>query len=1462
MQTAVAAELERIAELVVTEQSSEEGGDGLRTEVVIVEGEGDDVVGRVVQDGGDVVDNQEVVPVAGLSAQLHGTLEVVLEVEQGLVRGDEVQEGYVSDEPDVQGCTAAGNLSPRGIGVAAERLHVAQLVEHPCQVVDDNFQTAKTRAKGLRAKFPSDRELRSTSHVNVSRAEEFRIRLGFDCVRTHSSGLLWVFFNLPFVGFVTTEGDQFLSLEISHPQLSAPLTVTAVHAASTGEERRVLWDGVLHCQPHQRPWIVVGDFNVVVEPWEKRGGRPFRVAEARDFVDFMASAGLFDGGFSGSNFTWCNNRHGRARIWKRLDRVLLNEACMDLHVSVTVDHLARHPSDHAPLLMAVSTRLDSKPRCFRFINAWAAHKEFLGVVKQSWEQECEGPPLHVLCSKLQRVKRSIQAWNRDKVGNFSDNVRKAEAEVARLDQCMVGGGSENDQLQLHQAQARLSRALAMEEALWKQRSRVKWLQLGDRNTSFFHAVVKQRRMQAVIHGVQDANQEWVTEDARIGAEAIKYFSSLFSMEEAPASSEVLGVIPKLLSEDDNEQLQNMPSFEEVRDVVFAMDGDSAAGPDGFTGKFFTSSWDIIGRDVYRAVLNFFCGEELPRQVTATSIILLAKVARTKSFSEFRPISLCNFVDKILSKILAARLAPILPKIISTNQSGFVRGRLISDNYLLAQELLSNMGSKVRGGNVALKLDMMKAYDRVVWPFLINVLRAFGFGEQWIDMVWRLISNVWFSVVVNGALFGFFKSARGLRQGDPLSPALFIIGAEVLSRSLNSLPCFRGFHGFSVPRGCPLVTHLGYADDVLVFSSASAGSLKLVKRVLTNYEAVSGQRINAGKSCFLVHPKVGLSRRMAIQRLTGFMYKPFPIKYLGFPLYCGRRKKEFFGGLCQAVLLRIQSWQNRVLSQGGKIVLLKHVLSSMPIHLLMAASPPKAIFQELEGMFANFLWGASEGGPKYHWIRWQDLCVPQDAGGVGLRQLEDVYKSFSIKLWWNFRAKTSLWAQFMQAKFCRAVHPNLVFDGKGSEVWSRMVKVRNIAERHIGWIVRSGSANFWFDNWLGSGGLSDRLESVSDNKIVDFVKQATWDVRSIAQWVPSEIVAEIVRVDPPAGHLPDLMVWRPEHSGCFTIKSAFNLVRRQSSPSPLFKCIWHQGVPLRISFFLLRLLRDRLPLDGTLWKLGIHGPSRCVCCASPEVETTEYVFATGDLARQVWHFFGDSVGVAWTGLAFRVCMAAWWQGKRGNKFLKFIHLVTPLLICWHIWKARNGMKYDGQKIEGVRICHARSYMLVSWVRPSHGGLKLNTDGCSKGNPGESGGGGVLREASGRLILAFLCNFGLASSMQAEARALLFGVRLCLQRGFDSFEVELDSLVLVQVLNRTSRCPWSIYKEVYQLFGLLHHVPRVRHCYRQANQVADTLASEGCRLGREEIYLAASALPQIARGAFHLDRLGVAALRRME
>ncbi|XP_071917081.1 uncharacterized protein [Coffea arabica] len=306
---------------------------------------------------------------------------------------------------------------------------------------------------------------------------------------------------------------------------------------------------------------------------------------------------------------------------------------------------------------------------------------------------------------------------------------------------------------------------------------------------------------------------------------------------------------------DNGKLEAVPSLDEVYGIVKLMDGESAAGPDGFIGKFFTFAWEVIAQDVYNAVLNFFCGAELPRFITSTSILLIPKMPNPQEFSHFRPISLCNFFNKLLSRILADRVTGLLPKIISSQQTGFVKGRNITKIFLLAQEVVSSIGKKNRGGNVLMKLDMFKAYDRVSWGHIISVLRRFGFGEIFIDLVWRLLSNVWFSIIINSSSYSFFKSSRGFRQGDPLLAALFIIGAEVLSRGLHNLIMQSGFVGFKVPYGCPSITHLVFADDVLIFANGSSFSLKAIMiiivddiheiKVLQKPSSLSGRTQNNG-----------------------------------------------------------------------------------------------------------------------------------------------------------------------------------------------------------------------------------------------------------------------------------------------------------------------------------------------------------------------------------------------------------------------------------------------------------------------------------------------------------------------------------------------------------------------------------------------------------------------------------------
>ncbi|XP_027177977.1 uncharacterized protein LOC113777132 [Coffea eugenioides] len=208
------------------------------------------------------------------------------------------------------------------------------------------------------------------------------------------------------------------------------------------------------------------------------------------------------------------------------------------------------------------------------------------------------------------------------------------------------------------------------------------------------------------------------------------------------------------------------------------------------------------------------------------------------------------------------------------------------------------------------------------------MRKFGFGECWIDMIWRLISSCHFSVLVNRKPCDFFKSSRGLRQGNPLSPALFIIAAEVLSRSLNTLVEDRQFSPYLVAQGCPLLTHLAYADDIIIFCNGSKRSLACVM-------------------------EVSLVRRRVIVRTTGFSIKELPVTYLGCPLYAWRRVRSLFNGLLDKVSQRLSSWRGQWLSMSARALLIKHVLSSIPIHILAVLVPPKGVIAELERMFARF-----------------------------------------------------------------------------------------------------------------------------------------------------------------------------------------------------------------------------------------------------------------------------------------------------------------------------------------------------------------------------------------------------------------------------------------------------------------------------------------------------------------------------
>ncbi|KAL0283523.1 UNVERIFIED_CONTAM: hypothetical protein Sangu_2884500 [Sesamum angustifolium] len=194
-----------------------------------------------------------------------------------------------------------------------------------------------------------------------------------------------------------------------------------------------------------------------------------------------------------------------------------------------------------------------------------------------------------------------------------------------------------------------------------------------------------------------------------------------------------------------------------------MSAGSVAGPDGFNAYFYQVCCNIVREDVVTVVQDFLSGSPLPISLTTTSIALIWKVKNPSRGSEYRPISLCNTSNKILTKLLNDRLKILQPSIIVPNQNNFVSQRQIGDNIQLSQEILHSLEANKKDWNVALKLDMAKVYDRVDWVFLETVLLILGFLEHWIRLVRNCVQNCWFSVMINGSLSGFFKSSRGLRQ---------------------------------------------------------------------------------------------------------------------------------------------------------------------------------------------------------------------------------------------------------------------------------------------------------------------------------------------------------------------------------------------------------------------------------------------------------------------------------------------------------------------------------------------------------------------------------------------------------------------------------------------------------------------------------------------------------------------------
>ena len=312
----------------------------------------------------------------------------------------------------------------------------------------------------------------------------------------------------------------------------------------------------------------------------------------------------------------------------------------------------------------------------------------------------------------------------------------------------------------------------------KQKSRELWLKEGDRNSKFFHASTLIRRRRNNILEIKLENGERIYGREDIGKYFEEHFNELYSTSNPSFPVDLENLIELSISAAKNTKLLKIPSEEEIQRTIFKMNPLKALGPDDMPGLFFKKFWHIVRIQLIQTVQNFFRDGWLLKDMNKTFITLIPKVQGAYNFGHFRPISLCNFCYKVISRILVARLRPLLDKLIDLAQVAFVPNRNIAKNVLLAQEVVHSFSTtKKKKGFVGLKLDFQKAYDRLEWPFLIQILKNFGFHQKFINLIYQCIFTVSFILLLNGGKDLSIIPSRGLRQGV-LYPLIFsLLGAK-------------------------------------------------------------------------------------------------------------------------------------------------------------------------------------------------------------------------------------------------------------------------------------------------------------------------------------------------------------------------------------------------------------------------------------------------------------------------------------------------------------------------------------------------------------------------------------------------------------------------------------------------------------------------------------------------------------
>ncbi|XP_074315726.1 uncharacterized protein LOC141651935 [Silene latifolia] len=723
----------------------------------------------------------------------------------------------------------------------------------------------------------------------------------------HPGGRVWVIWD-PQVFLVTTRDctAQQITVDVVEQISGDNFCFTVVYGFNDETDRKHLWRELQHLSSQiTQPWCVCGDFNSIFN-FNERLGRPVMWNELVDFRQCVESCDITDIQAQGSFFTWNNKQDHATRVYSRIDRCLVSNDWLLKYPDSYAYFMNEGLFDHTPIICYRKESCQTKKVSFRYFNMWGMDPDFKELVQMEWNKPVHGISMFQIVTKLRNLKKPLKLLNKNR---FSD-IEKATA-VARqqLDDIQTDLQRQPGDMTLRQNEREAAKVFSnLQKAQFsflQQKAKTEWLKEGDENTAFYHRKIKARQVHNKVLQIKDMQGQFHSDPEGIENSFLAYYQDLLGTSKPVKKIHVPTVSSgKTISPDHAAILLKPVTFDEVKEF------------------------------------------------NSTSITLIPKNANPVSVMEFRPIACCNTIYKCIAKLLCTRMGQVLPDIISSNQGGFIKGRNIVENILICQDIVRLYNRKATSPRCLVKIDLRKAYDTVEWDFLSQMLSALKFPEKFIDLVMVCVTSPSYSLSLNGNSFGFFKGCRGLRQGDPLSPLLFTICMEYLSRILKVVGHQQDFR-FHPMCGPLQLNHLLFADDLLLFSKGDEVSIMWLLRAFSTFSIASGLALNKDKSDIYFNgmPQASIN---TILQVSGFKRGSLPFRYLGVPISSKKLTKNEGMKLIDKITARIRSWGARHLTYSGRLVLVNAVLSSLHSYWSSVFLIPNGILKKIDNICRNYL----------------------------------------------------------------------------------------------------------------------------------------------------------------------------------------------------------------------------------------------------------------------------------------------------------------------------------------------------------------------------------------------------------------------------------------------------------------------------------------------------------------------------